>query len=174
VVLLMVFQAVGLAIVPVLYLSRVNWIRERALGGLSATAVDTLLFSIVSLPLAIFAGRAVWGLIHLKRSAWLQAMSIQALLLVFALATYVLQEANALTYWALLSCIIVVMYLNTHEVRASFHADPDEIDDPAAIFGEAFESALEDENHPQDSPSASPGNSSTEPTSPNQTDAHRQ
>ncbi|MEX1019105.1 MAG: hypothetical protein WDZ49_05570 [Litorilinea sp.] len=136
VALLMVLQATGLAFATVLYLSQVNWIRERALTGLSATAVDTLLFSILSIPLAFFAGRAVLGLVRVRKGAWLQAMMIQALLLVFALSSYILEAANSLTYWTLVSCIIVVMYLNTHEVRSSFYADALDKNDPTELFGD--------------------------------------
>lgn len=137
----MVLQAVGLTFTTVLYLSRVNWIRERALTGLSAAAVDTLLFSVLSIPLAIFGGQAVVGLLRRKKVAWLQAMSIQALLLIFALSSYVLQEANSLTYWTLVSCIIVVMYLNTHEVRTSFYTGADGEDEPILLFGVESESS---------------------------------
>lgn len=135
VALLMVAQAIGLAFISVVYISQVNWIRERALPGLTPTAVDTLLFSILSIPLALFAGRAVLGLMRRQKGAWLQAMVIQALLLVFALTTYILQEANNMTYWAMVSSIIVVMYLNTHEVRSSFYADTVESDNGISIFG---------------------------------------
>lgn len=145
VALLMVLQAGGLAFVTVIYLSQVNWIRERALTGLSTTAVDTVLFSILSIPLALFAGRAVYGLLQIKKGAWLQAMMIQALLLVFALSSYVLEASNNLTYWTLVSCIIVVLYLNTHEVRGSFNATAIGKDDPTELFGDYDDDNDDDE-----------------------------
>jgi hypothetical protein len=120
---LMIIQAIGLAFMSVVYLSQVNWIREQALQGLSPAALDTILFSVLSIPLALFAGQTVVGLLQLRRGAWLRAMVIQALLLIFALTSYALEEATTITYWAMVSSIIVVLYLNTHEVRSSFYAD---------------------------------------------------
>lgn len=143
VALLMILQAAGLAFMTVVYMSQVNWIRERALPGLSPTAVDTLLFSVLTIPLVLFAARAVLGLVRVRKGAWLQSMAIQALLLVFALSSYVLNAADSLTFWTLGSCIIVVLYLNTHEVRSSFSADAMEKNDPTELFGDEDEDEVE-------------------------------
>jgi hypothetical protein len=57
-----------------------------------------------------------WG----QRGAWLQAMLAQGILLIFCLTSYVAHRGERYIYLLMLTCIVLVLYLNTYDVRVSF------------------------------------------------------
>jgi hypothetical protein len=86
----------------------------------SMSVMDTLLLGGLLFPLAIFDLFIAAGLWFAKRGAWLQAMTAQGILLIFCLSSYVTHRGERFIYLLMLTCIVIVLYLNTYDVRLSF------------------------------------------------------
>jgi hypothetical protein len=122
--LLLVIQALGLLGISAWLIIGVDWESEFAFVFLSLTALDTLSFS------TMFALIAVVGLFtsvafFLRRhSAWLVAMTLQGVILSFCLWIYFLTtshlRASLFIYFIMLYSVLLVLYLNTTDVRRAF------------------------------------------------------
>src|SRR3954471_21776639 len=88
----------------------------------SMSVMDTLLLGGLLLPMAIFDLFIAAGLWFGKRGAWLQAMTAQGILLIFCLSSYVAHRGERFIYLLMLTCIVLVLYLNTYDVRLSFNS----------------------------------------------------
>jgi hypothetical protein len=114
-------SAILLAIIWV-NVSSLNWQQQLRYVMHSMTVLDTLLLGGLLVPMAIFdlfTSMALWlG----RRSAWLRAMTAQGILLIFCLSSYVAHRGERFIYLLMLTCIILVLYLNTYNVRLSFNS----------------------------------------------------
>lgn len=117
---LLFVQALLLIGVCAVVISRVAWEQELEDVTLSLAALDTLLLVALLGPLAVFDLTTAVGMWFGGRGAWLRAMIIQGILLIFCLSSYVAQRRESFIYLLMLSCIIIVLYLNTNDVRLSY------------------------------------------------------
>lgn len=94
---------------------------------LSAAAIlDTLLFAAMFLPLGLLGLLSALMLATHRRRAWIPAMLLEAAILGVSLYFYfalpsATVSANGTIYAVMLSCIVMVLYLNTTDVRQTFH-----------------------------------------------------
>lgn len=96
-------------------------------GDLLATAavLDTLLFVVLFLPLGALGLLAALGLVLRRRGAWLLAMLVQAVIQGAALYFYFGVPTSqvvrtGVVYAVMASAIVVVLYLNSADVRLAF------------------------------------------------------
>jgi hypothetical protein len=113
VVLMYVSGATGLAF---------NWQRELADPDLSPRALDTLLLLGVLLPVAVFEVMTAIGIWLGRGSAWLNALILQGLLLIYCLSLYIDGRSRPFVYVLMLLCILTVLYLNANDVRLTFQS----------------------------------------------------
>lgn len=118
--LLLSAQAAILVAIIWVTVSSLNWALQFRLVFLSMTVMDTLLLGGLLLPMAVFNVFTSMGLWLGQRSAWLRAMTAQGILLIFCLSSYVANRGERFIYLLMLTCIIMVLYLNTYDVRLAF------------------------------------------------------
>jgi hypothetical protein len=122
--LLLVVQALGLFGVNAWLLTGVDWEREFAYVFLSLTALDTLSFSTMFTVIAVVALFTAFAFFLRRRSAWLVAMTLQGVILFCCLWIYFLTtshlRASPVIYLIMLYSILLVLYLNTTDVRQAF------------------------------------------------------
>ena len=88
-----------------------------------ASRIEAAIIGALFVPLAVAAAVAALGMLLSLATSWLLAMSVQALILLATLGLYVLQKPF-FVYPLMLSCIIVVLYLNSFDVRVALHVRP--------------------------------------------------
>lgn len=124
---LLLIQAVGLASFCTYKVTQLEWglalQEELVLESLSPGQVEAIAIAATFLPLAILTMLAAIGFLFLLRAGWLLAMITQALILVACLRLY-LERNPRVIYPIMLSCIVLVLYLNSYDVRLRFHARP--------------------------------------------------
>jgi hypothetical protein len=121
---LLVVQAMLLIGICAVVISRIDWDQELEDLMLSLAALDTILLVALLGPLAVFELVAALGMWLGGRGAWLRAMIIQGILLIFCLSSYVAQRRETFIYLLMLTCIIIVLYLNTNDVRLAHQNRP--------------------------------------------------
>jgi hypothetical protein len=120
--LLLAGQAAILVAIIWVTVASLNWELAFRDVMLSITVLDTLLLGGLLLPMAIFDLFTALGLWIGQRSAWLRAMTSQGILLIFCLSSYVANRGERFIYLLMLTCIVLVLYLNTYDVRLSFNS----------------------------------------------------
>lgn len=120
--LLIMAQAAILLAISWVNVSSLNWALQFRYVFLSMTVMDTLLLGGLLLPMAIFNVFTAMGLWLGQRTAWLRAMTAQGILLIFCLSSYVADRGERFIFLLMLTCIIIVLYLNTYEVRLTFNS----------------------------------------------------
>jgi len=120
--LLLAGQAAILLTIIWLTISNLNWQQEFSDVVDSMTAMDIAILGGLLLPMALFDLFTATGLWLGKRGAWLQAMTGQGILLIFCLSSYVSHRGERFIYLLMLTCIVLVLYLNTYDVRLSFNS----------------------------------------------------
>lgn len=120
--LLMAGQAVLLIAIIWVTMSTFNWELPFSVMIGSITLMDRLLLGGLLLPMAIFDLITAIGLWLGQRGAWLRAMMTQGILLIFCLSSYVAGRHEQVIYMLMLTCIVLVLYLNTYDVRLSFNS----------------------------------------------------
>jgi hypothetical protein len=118
--LLLAGQAVILVAIIWVTMASLNWEQEFRDVMLSITVLDSFLLGGLLLPMAIFGLFTAFALWMGQRSAWLRAMTAQGILLIFCLSSYVANRGERFIFLLMLTCIIIVLYLNTYDVRLSY------------------------------------------------------
>jgi hypothetical protein len=140
--LLLILQAAGLAGIGFYNVSQIDWQQvQYDLSLLPETAqlpetvdlpetielpemVEAAEQAIVAIlllgPPAILAVLAALGILFMFRVGWLLAMIAQGLTLLACLLLYTTWEPT-FVYPAMLYCVVMVLYLNSSDVRAAFH-----------------------------------------------------
>jgi hypothetical protein len=135
--LLLVLQAAGLAGISAYDIYQVDWQEIQQQIEFEATLSPELTEAaeqafvvalILGLP-TILAVLAALGFFLLFRVGWLLAMIVQALTLLACLLLYsewetVLYQEPVFIYPVMLYCILMVLYLNSSDVRAAFQVKP--------------------------------------------------
>jgi hypothetical protein len=121
--ILLLIQAVAL---PDIGSFRVNPIWHIQGDSLSIDWTDAPVTALISIPLAILALVAAFGLLRLWRSAWLNAMLVQGMVLLFLLLAHFQGKISDMADYGLLAfAIFIVVYLNYSEVKATFTPLPE-------------------------------------------------
>ncbi len=118
--LLLVVQAMLLIGISAVVVSRVDWEQELSDVMVSLPVLDIVLLVALLGPVAIFELFTALRMWLGSGGTWLRAMVIQGLLLIFALSSYVGNRREDFIYLLMLSCIIIVLYLNTNDVRLTY------------------------------------------------------
>lgn len=132
--LLLVLQAVGLGGIGVYNVYQVDWQQvqqqleaEATLSQKLTEAVEQAVIVVLMLGIpAVLALLAAFGFLFLFRIGWLLAMIVQSLTLLACLLLYaeweeILYKEPVFIYPVMLYCIVMVLYLNSSDVRAAFH-----------------------------------------------------
>ncbi|MCC6454024.1 MAG: hypothetical protein IT328_03700 [Caldilineaceae bacterium] len=120
--LLLSGQAAILVAIIWVTMAKFNWELPFEVMMRSIRVMDSLLLGGLLLPMAIFDLVTAMGLWLGQRSAWLRAMMAQGILLIFCLSSYVADRDEQFIYLLMLTCILLVLYLNTYDVRLSFNS----------------------------------------------------
>jgi hypothetical protein len=120
--LLLLLQAATLAGVNLYKSLQIDWATEFADVMLSVAALETILLDAIFIPLALVALLTAIGFFFARRIAWLAAMTVQGLILVSCLLFYYFGYRSAPLYGIMLYAILVVLYINTTDVRMAFYA----------------------------------------------------
>ncbi len=103
--------------------ARIDWQQAIEREALSPQAINAAFIGGTFVPLAILGVLAALGLLLSLRAGWLLAMIVQIGILLVCLYLYV-QQKPGFVYPIMLSGIILVLYLNSYDVRVRFDAGP--------------------------------------------------
>ena len=120
--MLLMLQALVLLTTSVIYVTRLDWPRELNNVMLSARALDTFLSVGLLAPLGVIELATASSMWRGRISAWLQAMIVQGVLLIFCLSSYIAGQIDQYIYLLMLTCIMIVLYLNANDVRLAFNS----------------------------------------------------
>lgn len=122
--LLLMLQGVGLLALSLVWVMQVDWLQDPVLFPAEAATAERVFLGLFLLPVAFLLLLAAVGFLFLQRAAWLTAMLTQGYILFNGLSNYfaegsTLRESHLL-YGVLLSSILMVLYLNSNDVRQTF------------------------------------------------------
>src|SRR3712207_2809808 len=127
---LLLLQLVGLVSLGVYLLSSIDWDRLLTLiesqgqtlpGPLEKQLEQAILFVVYFLPSAVLLLVAGLSFMLLRRRGWLLASVAQSVLLLACLFAYP-EPRPGFAYPIIAYCILMVLYLNSRDVRAVFHS----------------------------------------------------
>jgi hypothetical protein len=127
---LLLLQLVGLVSIGIYLFGTIDWDRLRTLiegqiqtppGPLQMQLEQAIHFVIVFLPPAVLLLVAGLSLILLRRRGWLLASIAQSVILLVCLFSYP-DPRPGFAYPIIAYCILMVLYLNSRDVRAVFHS----------------------------------------------------
>lgn len=122
--LLLMVQAGLLGATALSFGLSVDWQEELEDVMPSVRALDILFLGGFLIPLALVELMTAFQLWFAQRGAWLRAMIVQGILLIFCLSSYVSRTDQPFIYIFMLTAIVIVLYLNTNDVRLAFTARP--------------------------------------------------
>jgi hypothetical protein len=129
---LLFFQMAGLCLITVYFLRQVDWERELADTMPSVAALDLIVWTAVVAPLVVLLLITAVGFFFRRSFAWHSAMTLQGVMLLGALTIYFFTGSHLrdshLLYLSMLYCVVMVLYLNTSDVRMAFHVRHIQID----------------------------------------------
>lgn len=130
--LLLFFQMAGLCIITVYFLEQIDWEQELVEPMLSVAALDVIVWTAVVAPLALLLLITTIGFFFRRSFAWHSAMTLQGVILLGCLTIYFFTDSHLrnshFLYLSMLYCILMVLYLNTSDVRMAFHVRHIKID----------------------------------------------
>ena len=118
--LLLCVQAGLLGATALSFWISVDWQRELEDVMPSVRALDILFLGGFLIPLALVEIVTAAQLWLAQRGAWLRAMVVQGILLIFCLSSYMSRSDQPFIYIFMLTAIVIVLYLNTNDVRLAF------------------------------------------------------
>lgn len=119
--MLLVLQAVGLASLAAYHVVlRAGGPRAEIVADLRRS-FETLAAGGAFVAAAILAAVAAVGFLLMRRRGWLPAALAQTLGLGTCLALYADEQTPDFVYPVMLYCIVMVLYLNSRDVRTMFH-----------------------------------------------------
>ena len=133
--LLLILQVIGLAGIGIYEVTRVDWDQivfeqsgtEVTIETESEQAAEAIIFVVLFLPPAVLMFLAGVSFLLLKRRGWLLAAVAQGLSLGICLFIYTNPEIETQDYIypIMVYCILMILYLNSHDVRVVFHSRRD-------------------------------------------------
>jgi hypothetical protein len=122
--LLLTLQAASLLALGLVWVRQVDWLQDPVQWPASGPVAERLLLGLLLLPVACFLLLTAVGVLFRQRAAWLTAMLAQGFILFNGLSNYFADNSTLpdshLFYLILLSAILMVLYLNSNEVRRRF------------------------------------------------------
>lgn len=118
--LLLCVQAGLLGATALSFWVSVDWQEELEDVMPSVRALDILFLGGFLIPVAVVEAITAAQLWMAMRGAWLRAMIVQGILLIFCLSSYVSRSDQPFIYIFMLTAIVIVLYLNTNDVRLAF------------------------------------------------------
>jgi hypothetical protein len=130
---LLLLQVVGLVCIGVYLFATIDWDRVLTLsndqvqtlpdlpGPLEMQLEQAILFAVYFLPPAVLLLVAGLGFLLLRRRGWLLASIAQSVVLLVCLFSYP-DPRPGFAYPIIAYCILMVLYLNSQDVRAVFHS----------------------------------------------------
>jgi len=123
--LLLFIQMAGLCIITAYFLQQVDWERELDDTMPSIAALDVMVWTAVVAPLVVLLFITAVGFFFRWSFAWHSAMTLQGVMLLGCLTIYFFTLSRLrnshLLYLSMVYCILMVLYLNTSDVRLAFH-----------------------------------------------------
>ena len=130
--LLLFVQMASLCVITAYFLKQIDWELELAGTAPSVAALDLIAWTASVTPIAILLLITAIGFFFRRSFAWHSAMTLQGLMLLGCLTIYFFTNSllrnSHLIYLSMLYCILMVLYLNTRDVRMAFHVREIEID----------------------------------------------
>lgn len=124
--LLLVVQTLGIFVGVAQLQAQIDWERALQTETPSPRTVDTALFVTVFAVVAVLLAITALALFFQRRGAWLAAMILQGILLFICLYLYFMTRSylrnSAWTYIIMGYSALIVLYLNTTDVRTAFLA----------------------------------------------------
>jgi hypothetical membrane protein len=130
--LLLILQMIGLAGIGVYEFTRVEWDQlvfeqygsEVTVETESEQVAEAVIFIVFFIPPAVLMLLAGLSLLLLKRRGWLLAAIAQGLSLGICLFIYTNPEieTQGYIYPIMIYCILMILYLNSQDVRVVFHS----------------------------------------------------
>ncbi len=117
--LLLILQVLGLAGLGVYELTQVDWQRVQTETSLSQQAIEVLAF-ILFVPSAVLTLLSALSFLLLRRKGWILAAIGQGLSLAVCLWLYS-QLQPWYVYPIMAYCTLMILYLNSQDVRMMFH-----------------------------------------------------
>lgn len=131
--MLLFLQMTGLLIITAYFLEQIDWEQELVDPMLSVAALDVIVWTAVVAPLGLLLLITTIGFFFRRSFAWHSAMTLQGVMLLGCLTIYFFTDSHLrnshLLYLSMLYCILMVLYLNTSDVRMAFHVRQIKIDD---------------------------------------------
>jgi hypothetical protein len=122
--LLLFFQAFLLSGVTVYFARQIDWERELNDIMLSLPALDVFMWGATLAPVILLLLVTAVAFLFYRRFAWLLAMTLQGLILLRCLILYFATSSHLRTsswiHLIMLYSIILVLYLNTTDIRLAF------------------------------------------------------
>jgi len=122
--LLLLVQAGGLVAISLHWMNQIDWDQELEDVLPSVAAIETGSLGILCLLMAGLILMAAVGFFFLRPSAWLAAMIGQGMLLAGALTVHFSAQSalrnSFYIYLIMIYAMLMVLYLNTHDVRVTF------------------------------------------------------
>lgn len=126
--LLLFLQACMLSAISIYFAGQISWDREWEDIMLSMTTLDVIMWVATIVPLVLLLLFTSIGFLLYRRFAWLFAMTLQGLILLRCLfiyfATHSHLQRSPWIHLVMLYSIILVLYLNTSDIRLAFTAHP--------------------------------------------------
>jgi len=126
--LLLFLQACMLSAISIYFASQINWAHEWEDIMLSITTIDIIMWVATIVPLVFLLVLTSIGFLLYRRFAWLFAMTIQGLILMRCLFIYFATDSHLQRspwiHLVMVYSIILVLYLNTTDIRLAFTAQP--------------------------------------------------
>lgn len=130
--LLLFLQTLGLSLITIFFLRQIDWELEWADTMLSVAALDLIVWTAVVAPLVLLLLITAIGFFFQRSFAWHSAMTLQGVMLLGCLTIYFFTDSHLRNshwlYLSMLYCILMVLYLNTSDVRLAFHVTHRKID----------------------------------------------
>ena len=126
--LLLLLQACMLSAISIYFAGQINWDREWEDIMISITTLDIIMWVATIVPLVLLLVLTSIGFLLYRRFAWLFAMTLQGLILLRCLFIYFVTDSHLQRspwiHLVMVYSIILVLYLNTTDIRLAFTAQP--------------------------------------------------
>jgi hypothetical protein len=138
--LLLVVQALSFVMISIAWLSEVDWTQEPIDLAQYGSILEKLAVAILLLPVVVILLLTAIGFLFQRRAAWLLAMLTQGFVLFTCLSSYFGEQLTVRSsnwfYGIMLYSIVLVLYLNTNDIRVAFTARPHTPDSPPLTAAE--------------------------------------
>ena len=103
-----------------LTLAFLQWAKGEVIEKVSIPGIGPSPFIVIFMLLGAMALVSTVGFFRLWPAAWITAVSVQGISLLFTVILY-LSEKPGYVYWIMGYCIVLVAYLNHSDVKSAFH-----------------------------------------------------